>query len=150
MGGNLDAETGGSLNVIARQDKAFTQTESKTSGLGVGGGLVGTSTTTKDVFDGTNKGSTLNVGGNANIKSADTVTIQGSDVKISGNADIDATKGITALRAQMNTDLLTEDLKKARSNNQSFWLMGQPDVEVRPADANGERDDGDGCKPRTL
>ena len=31
----------------------------------------------------------------------------------------------------MNTDLLTEDLKKARSSNQSFWLMGQPDVELR-------------------
>jgi adenine-specific DNA-methyltransferase len=31
----------------------------------------------------------------------------------------------------MNTDLLTEDLKKARAGNQSFWLMGQPDVEVR-------------------
>lgn len=45
--------------------------------------------------------------------------------------DIDALKGITALKAQMNTDLLTEDLKKARSSNQSFWLMGQPDVEVR-------------------
>jgi len=45
--------------------------------------------------------------------------------------DIDATKGITALKAQMNTDLLTDDLKKARSSNQSFWLMGQPDVEVR-------------------
>ncbi|HMN34458.1 MAG TPA: site-specific DNA-methyltransferase [Chiayiivirga sp.] len=45
--------------------------------------------------------------------------------------DIDATRGITALKAQMNTDLLTEDLKKARSHNQSFWLMGQPDVELR-------------------
>lgn len=45
--------------------------------------------------------------------------------------DIDQTKGITALKAQMNTDLLTDDLKKARSSNQSFWLMGQPDVEVR-------------------
>ena len=31
----------------------------------------------------------------------------------------------------MNTDLLTEDLKKARSSNQSFWLMGQPDIDVR-------------------
>ena len=46
--------------------------------------------------------------------------------------DIDAVRGITALRAQMNTDLLTEDLKKARASNQSFWLMGQPDVELRP------------------
>ncbi len=47
--------------------------------------------------------------------------------------DIDALKGITALKAQMNTDLLTEDLKKATSKsttNQSFWLMGQPDVRV--------------------
>lgn len=45
--------------------------------------------------------------------------------------DIDAVRGITALKAQMNTDLLTEDLKKARSSNQSFWLMGQPDVELK-------------------
>ncbi len=45
--------------------------------------------------------------------------------------DIDQTKGIVALKAQMNTDLLTEDLKKARSGNQSFWLMGQPDIDVR-------------------
>ncbi len=29
--------------------------------------------------------------------------------------DIDALNGITALKAQMNTDLLTDDLKKARS-----------------------------------
>jgi adenine-specific DNA-methyltransferase len=50
--------------------------------------------------------------------------------------DIDQTKGIVALKAQMNTDLLTEDLKKGRVSNQSFWLMGQPDVEVR------ERKDG--------
>lgn len=44
--------------------------------------------------------------------------------------DIDGMKGIVALKAQMNTDLLTEDLKKAKSNNQSFWLMGQPEVEI--------------------
>lgn len=45
--------------------------------------------------------------------------------------DIDATKGVIALKAQMNTDLLTEDLKKKARGNQSFWLMGQPEVEVR-------------------
>ena len=50
--------------------------------------------------------------------------------------DIDHQKGIVALKAQMNTDLLTEDLKKARSSNQSFWLMGQPDIDVRKL-ANG-------------
>jgi adenine-specific DNA-methyltransferase len=45
--------------------------------------------------------------------------------------DIDAMKGIIALRAKMNSDLLTEDLKKGRSSNQSYWLMGQPDVDLR-------------------
>jgi hypothetical protein len=39
--------------------------------------------------------------------------------------------GVKLLKAQMNTDLLTEDLKKARSSNESFWLMGQPDIDVR-------------------
>ncbi len=52
--------------------------------------------------------------------------------------DIDEVKwpGVTLLKVQMNTDLLTEDLKKKRASNQSFWLMGQPDVELK------KRDDG--------
>ena len=41
--------------------------------------------------------------------------------------------GMTFLKVQMNTDLFTEDLKKKRSSNESFWLIGQPDVELRPA-----------------
>jgi adenine-specific DNA-methyltransferase len=47
--------------------------------------------------------------------------------------DIDEMKwpGVTLLKAHMNTDLLTDDLRKGRSSNQSFWLMGQPDVELR-------------------
>jgi adenine-specific DNA-methyltransferase len=39
--------------------------------------------------------------------------------------------GMTFLKVQMNPDLLTADLKKKRASNESFWLMGQPDVEVR-------------------
>jgi adenine-specific DNA-methyltransferase len=39
--------------------------------------------------------------------------------------------GMTFLTAQMNADLLTDDLKKKRSSNQSFWLVGRPDVEIR-------------------
>ncbi len=38
--------------------------------------------------------------------------------------------GMTFLTAQMNADLLTDDLKKKRSSNQSFWLVGRPDVEL--------------------
>jgi adenine-specific DNA-methyltransferase len=47
--------------------------------------------------------------------------------------DIDETRipGITILKAQMNADLLTEDLKKKRTSNESFWLIGQPDVRLR-------------------
>jgi adenine-specific DNA-methyltransferase len=46
--------------------------------------------------------------------------------------DIDDTiwHDITLLKVQMNTDLMTDDLKKKRSSNQSFWLVGQPDVEL--------------------
>jgi len=39
--------------------------------------------------------------------------------------------GVILLKAQMNADLLTEDLKKKRASNESFWLIGQPDVAVR-------------------
>lgn len=39
--------------------------------------------------------------------------------------------GMTILEAQMNADLLTDDLKKNRSSNDSFWLIGQPDVLVQ-------------------
>ena len=44
--------------------------------------------------------------------------------------DIDETRwpGMTLLKAQMNADLLTADLKKKRASNESFWLIGQPDV----------------------
>ena len=47
--------------------------------------------------------------------------------------DIDETNwpGVTTLKAQMNADLLTEDLKKKRTSNESFWLIGQPDVMLR-------------------
>jgi adenine-specific DNA-methyltransferase len=34
------------------------------------------------------------------------------------------------LKVQMNADLLTDDLKKKRASNESFWLIGQPDVVV--------------------
>jgi adenine-specific DNA-methyltransferase len=47
--------------------------------------------------------------------------------------------GMTFLKAQMNPDLLTDDLKKKRASNESFWLMGQPDVELRRI-AGGEHD----------
>ena len=47
--------------------------------------------------------------------------------------DIEETNwpSVTLLKAQMNADLLTDDLKKKRASNESFWLIGQPDVQMR-------------------
>lgn len=49
--------------------------------------------------------------------------------------------GVTLLKAQMNADLLTEDLKKKRASNESFWLIGQPDVmleKIKSGDDKGK------------
>ena len=40
-------------------------------------------------------------------------------------------RGVTLLSAQMNSDLQTEDLKKKQPNSESFWLVGQPDVDLQ-------------------
>jgi len=45
--------------------------------------------------------------------------------------------GMQLLKAQMNADLLTDDLRKKRSSNESFWLIGQPDIKVHKLD-NGK------------
>ncbi|MDA8000745.1 MAG: site-specific DNA-methyltransferase [Alphaproteobacteria bacterium] len=54
--------------------------------------------------------------------------------------DIDETDwpGVTLLKAQMNADLETSDLKKKRASNESFWLIGQPDVTLRQIRKGGD------------
>ena len=55
--------------------------------------------------------------------------------------DIDETNwpGVLLLKAQMNADLLTDDLKKKRASNESFWLIGQPDVALRKIQRGEDR-----------
>ena len=50
--------------------------------------------------------------------------------------DIDETDwpGVELLRAEMNSDLQTDDLKGGRTANESFWLVGQPEVEATRLD----------------
>ena len=43
--------------------------------------------------------------------------------------------GMQLLKAQMNADMLTDDLRKKRSSNESFWLIGQPDIEINKLDS---------------
>lgn len=52
--------------------------------------------------------------------------------------------GMTLLKVQMNADLQTADLQKNRARNDSFWLVGQPDVSVTEITAAAS-DDGDGA-----
>ena len=43
------------------------------------------------------------------------------------------------LKAQMNADLHTDDLKKKRSSNESFWLIGQPDARMKEIKSGDEK-----------
>jgi adenine-specific DNA-methyltransferase len=45
-----------------------------------------------------------------------------------------AIAGMQLIKAQMNADMLTDDLRKKRSSNESFWLVGQPDVQIHKLD----------------
>lgn len=38
--------------------------------------------------------------------------------------------GVVVIKAEMNKDLLTGDLKKSKAGNEVFWLVGQPDISV--------------------
>lgn len=42
-----------------------------------------------------------------------------------------AKTGLTFLRVQMDADLLVTDLKKRPRDDQSFWLVGQPDLQCK-------------------
>lgn len=38
--------------------------------------------------------------------------------------------GVSVLKTQMNADLFSDDLKKKKSSNDSFWLIGQPEIKL--------------------
>jgi adenine-specific DNA-methyltransferase len=56
--------------------------------------------------------------------------------------DIDETDwpSVTLLKAQMNADLLTEDLKKKRASSDSYWLIGQPDATLEKITKGKDKD----------
>jgi adenine-specific DNA-methyltransferase len=62
------------------------------------------------------------------------------DPQAAKNIDNTKWKGVTLLKVQMNADLMTDDLKKKRSSNQSFWLVGQPDVELVQIEKGKDKD----------
>lgn len=50
------------------------------------------------------------------------------DPEASKNIDEICWEGVSVLKVEINKDLLTHDLKKNRDTNESFWIIGQPDV----------------------
>ncbi len=57
------------------------------------------------------------------------------DPEAAKDIDVGELSGVTLIKVQMNADLLTSDLEKKKSTNESFWLIGQPDVEVQEIDS---------------
>ena len=52
------------------------------------------------------------------------------DPEASKDIDHMTIPGCKIIKAQMNLDLITQDLKRKKSSNQSYWLIGSPDIEV--------------------
>jgi filamentous hemagglutinin family protein len=90
VGGDLALDAKGGVNVISRQDTREATSYSEHSGLGVGGGLFGNTSTTTDNFQGRNVAAGIAVKGDAAIKSGATLTLQGSKLNVGGGADIQA------------------------------------------------------------
>ena len=44
-------------------------------------------------------------------------------------------QGVSLLQVEMNDDLMTEDLRRKVNTDESFWLVGQPDVELVRVDS---------------
>ncbi len=132
VGGDLAVDAGGSFNVLARQDKTTVTTQTSQSGLGVGGGLYGTTTTTSQDFTGTNVGSTLEVGGNAKVNAGKEIVVQGSEVKIAGDADLNAKDGIKIL------DGLDETRSTSRTETTTFLKMDTSSDSSTSASASKE------------
>jgi filamentous hemagglutinin len=91
VAGDARLNAGNNLNIIARENTVTTDTQSNLQGLGVGGGIYGMTETTTNAFSSRNVGSSLNIGGNADLSAGQTMTVQGSKVNVGGDTTIEAT-----------------------------------------------------------
>lgn len=96
-GGNANLDAGGSVNLLARANSTKTTSSTTTSGLGVGGGLVGSQTTDTVKGSDRNVGTTLNVGGNAAVTAKKDITLQGATVDVKGDGKLDAGNNVNIL-----------------------------------------------------
>jgi filamentous hemagglutinin family protein len=113
VAGNAAIDAGRALNIVDRQDvKQVTAiTRSQGTSVSASGTSVGvnqtTTETTVSTRTGTSMGSSLNVGGNASLKAAETITVRGSDVAAVGNLAV-VGKDVQVLAGQNSFDQTTE------------------------------------------
>ena len=132
VGGDADVEAGGGINIIARENVSTVDTTSRTAGLGVGGGVYGSSMTTTNSTSIRNQGSTFDVGGDASFTAEDDLTIQGSDLNVSGSADIQADSLVV---------LAGRDVDTFSSKTETTSFLGGDDSKVGES-ADGSSSDG--------
>lgn len=109
VGGNADLNAGNNVNIVARENTTTSHTTSESSGFGQNNSLYGSTKVTTDSTSVRNVGSTLEVGGNANVTAKNDVTIQGSNVDVKGNGQINATNvNVLAGRNYDETHTTTE------------------------------------------
>lgn len=141
VGGNAKMDAGGNLNIVARENTVTTKTESSISGVGVGGGMYGTSTTTTDAFSSRNVGSTLNIGGSADLKAGETMTVQGSKLNVAGDTSIDAAD----IKVLAGKDVDTVTSKTVTTSFLQVENIGGPAESSSSSSAGGSSSSGAGA-----
>ena len=61
------------------------------------------------------------------------------DPEAARDVDESQWEGVTVLKAKMSPDLQTGDLRRGRSGEASFWLMGRPDAELRRLESGEDK-----------
>lgn len=141
VGGNAKIDAGGNLNIVARENTVSTQTESSISGMGVGGGVYGTTKTNTDAFSSRNVGSSLNIGGNADLTAGETLTVQGSKLNVTGDTSIDAAD--VKVLAGKDVDRVTS--KTVTTSFLQIENVGAPPESSSSSSASGSASSGAGA-----
>ena len=141
VGGNAKIDAGGNLNIVARENTVSTQTESSISGVGVGGGVYGTTKTNTDAFSSRNVGSTLNIGGSADLTAGNTLTVQGSKLNVTGDTAIDAAD----IKVLAGKDVDTVTSKTVTTSFLQIENVGAPPESSSSSSAGGSASSGTGA-----
>ncbi|WP_374556272.1 hemagglutinin repeat-containing protein, partial [Aquitalea pelogenes] len=119
VGGNAKLDAKGSVQLLDRTDTTTTHTVTSQSGLGVGGGLFGTSVTTTDTSKGNSVGSSLKVKGDATLNAGADITLRGSTLDVAGSGSLNASN-VQVLAGQ------NYETRQEQTNTTTFFKIAGP------------------------